>query len=103
MRTSTRIKTAAIAAALATLIQVQEAEVLGERVQVGPEHGVVDPGAAVEDDEGRPLAELLDVEADAVGQIYAHPPAIAATTRISSPPSRGVSTPSRMRMSCRST
>ena len=61
------------------------------------------PGATVQDDERLPLAELLDVEADAVGQIYAHPPAIAATIRISSPPSSGVSTPSRMRMSCRST
>ena len=64
---------------------------------------MVDPGASVQDDEGLPLAELLDVQADAVGQIYAHPPAIAATIRISSPPSSGVSTPSRMRMSCRST
>ena len=93
----------AIASALAALVHIDKAHVLGQRVEVRPERRVVEARPSVQDDERRPFAQLLDMQADAVGELYAHPPAIAATIRISSSPSSGVSRPSRIRMSCRST
>src|SRR5207248_5931286 len=49
-----------LAAALSPLVDVEEPELVSERIEPRPEHRVVHPRSAVEDDQREALAELLD-------------------------------------------
>ena len=64
----------ALRAPLSALVDVEEAKVLAQRVEVGPEHRVVHPRPAVEHEQRDPLADLLDVDAVAVAQADEHAP-----------------------------
>jgi hypothetical protein len=55
-----------LAAPLPALVDVKQLEVVAERVEVGPKRAVVEPGAAVEHDHREAVADLLDVQRDAV-------------------------------------
>jgi hypothetical protein len=59
----------ALAAPLAPLVDVDHTGDIGERVEPGPEGGVVEPGPAVENDQRQPVAaEVFDEHPVAVGQ-----------------------------------
>ena len=56
----------ALAAPLSALVDVEQPELVAERVEVRPEHGVVEPGPAVQHDQREAGADLLDEETDSV-------------------------------------
>lgn len=58
-----------LAPSLAPLVDIQDAEILGERVEPRPEVRVVEPGASVEDDQRRAGAQLLDEQSVSVGKL----------------------------------
>jgi hypothetical protein len=51
---------------LPALVDVQQPELVTERIEEGPEHAVVEPRPAVKHDQRKPVADLDDVERDAV-------------------------------------
>ena len=62
----------ALAAALAALVHVEQAELVAERIEPRPEHRVVHARAAVEDDEREALADFLDEHPVPVGESHIH-------------------------------
>jgi hypothetical protein len=72
----------ALATALAALVDVEDAELFPERIEIGTEHRMVEPGTAVQDDERQALlADLLDEELDAVWKANAHGATLSSVTR----------------------
>jgi hypothetical protein len=69
----------AVGAALAALVDVEDAEVVGKRIEIGPELRVIHAGPAVEHDQREPVPELLDRHAVAVAQRDEHARSLCAS------------------------
>ncbi len=66
-----------LALPLSALVDVEDAELLAERVEPGPQVRVVEPRPAVEDDQRQPrLADGLDEHRVAVGELDVHESAL---------------------------
>src|SRR5262249_11967284 len=63
----------ALRTALASFVDVEEPVLVSERVEIGPEHRVVESRPAVENDQRKAAADLFDVEVVAVRQRDLHP------------------------------
>ena len=61
-----------LGAALAALVDVEHAVLVAQRIEVGPEHRMVQPRPAVEHDQRIAGADLLDVEVVAIRQRDLH-------------------------------
>ena len=61
-----------VAAPLAALVDVQQPELVAERVEPRPEHRVVEAGPAVQHDQREAVADLLDEQPVAVGELDVH-------------------------------
>src|SRR5205085_5790705 len=71
-----RLRVDALAPPLAALVDVEQAELVPERVEPRAEHRVVEPRPAVEDDEREAAPDLLDEHAVAVGEPNLHAPSL---------------------------
>ncbi len=58
-----------LAAPLPALVHVEQPELVAERVEVGPKRAVVEPRPAVQHDHREAVADLLDVQRDAVREL----------------------------------
>ena len=63
------------------LVDVEEPELVRQRVEPGPEHRVVEPRPTVQDEQREPVAELLDEERDPVGRACRDPTSVHSTAR----------------------
>ena len=61
-----------VASALPPLVDVEQPELVAERVEPRRHVGVVEPRPAVQDDHGEALADLVDEEGNAVGELDLH-------------------------------
>ena len=61
-----------LGATLPALVDVEQAVLVAERVEVGPEHRVIQTRPAVQNDQRKAAADLLDVEVVAVRQHELH-------------------------------
>jgi hypothetical protein len=67
-----RLRVDPLAPSLAALVHVEEAKLVAERIEPGPEGRVVEPRPAVEDDQREAAPDLLDEHPVPVGQPNLH-------------------------------